>query len=131
LASEKFLSPDRLILELAVKVINSVIVKYIEDKMQFCCSHCGVACTSLGIEMKLWYWRALTVHGSYGRTRGPAVCNSQGFQLFTADFNVKFWEVLVEIWDKLPSLIGPDINDVLEIEVFYNVFWSFCCRLDY
>jgi hypothetical protein len=39
LPSEKFLSPDRLILELALKVINSVIVKYIEDKMHFCCCH--------------------------------------------------------------------------------------------
>jgi hypothetical protein len=39
LASEKSLFLDRLILEWAVKVINSVIVKYIEDKMQFCCSH--------------------------------------------------------------------------------------------
>ena len=39
LASEKFLSPDGLILELAVKVIISVIVKFIEEKMQFRCSH--------------------------------------------------------------------------------------------
>ena len=39
LASEKCVSPDRLVLELAVKVIISVIVKYLEDKMHFCCSH--------------------------------------------------------------------------------------------
>jgi hypothetical protein len=39
LASEKCLSLDRLILELVMKVIISVIVKYVEDKMQFCCSH--------------------------------------------------------------------------------------------
>ena len=51
LASEKSLSLDRLILEVAMKVfisvivkyiedkMISVIVKYIEDKMQFCCSH--------------------------------------------------------------------------------------------
>jgi hypothetical protein len=39
LASEKYLSSDMLILELAVKDIISVIVKYVEEKMQFCCSH--------------------------------------------------------------------------------------------
>jgi hypothetical protein len=39
LASEKFLALDGLILELATKVIISVVVKYTEDKMQFCCSH--------------------------------------------------------------------------------------------
>ena len=33
LASETFLSLDRLVLELAVKVIILVIVKYLEDKM--------------------------------------------------------------------------------------------------
>jgi hypothetical protein len=38
-ASEKHLSPDRLILELADKVIIPVIVKSIEDKMQVGCSH--------------------------------------------------------------------------------------------
>ena len=30
---------NSLLLELPVKVIISVIVKYVEDKMQFCCSH--------------------------------------------------------------------------------------------
>ena len=39
LALVKFLSLDRLILELAMKVIISVIVKYIEDKMPLCCFH--------------------------------------------------------------------------------------------
>jgi hypothetical protein len=36
---QKLSSPDRLILELAAKVIISVIVKYVEDKKQFLCSH--------------------------------------------------------------------------------------------
>jgi hypothetical protein len=37
LATKGFL-PDRLILELALKVIISVIVKFTQDKMWFCCS---------------------------------------------------------------------------------------------
>jgi hypothetical protein len=42
LASKKSLSPDRLILELAVKVIISVIVKFIEDKCSFAAPTCSM-----------------------------------------------------------------------------------------
>lgn len=34
-----------------------------------------VAITSSGLNIKSWYTRLLVVHRSYGRTRGPAICD--------------------------------------------------------
>lgn len=80
--------------------------------------------------MKLCYLQALAIHCSCDQARGPTVCNSQGFQLFTVDLNVNCWEGLVEIWEKAPSLFGPDIKDEPDIEVFHNDFRSLCHGLD-
>jgi hypothetical protein len=85
----------------------------------------SVAITSSGIDIKTWYpRRSLLVHRAYGRTRGPAVCDSKGLQLFTRDLNFKFWEALGEIWQQEPELFLSDVNTLPDIELVYNVFRS-------
>jgi hypothetical protein len=84
----------------------------------------SVAVTSSGIDIKNWYQRSLVVHHHYGRTTGPAMCDSKGLQLLTRDLNLKFWEALGEVWQQEPELFGPDIKTFADIELIYNVFRS-------
>jgi hypothetical protein len=85
----------------------------------------SVATTSSGINIKTWYRRSLSVHRAYGHTRGPAVCDSKGLQLFTRDLNFKFWEALGKIWQKELDLFLSDVKTLPDIELVYNVFRSF------
>jgi hypothetical protein len=84
----------------------------------------SVATTSSVIDIQTWYRRSISVHRAYGRTRGPAMCDSEGLQLFTRDLNLKFWEALGKIWQQEPELFLSDIKTLPDIELVYNVFRS-------
>jgi hypothetical protein len=85
----------------------------------------SVALTSSGIPMKLWYLRLLRVHRGYGRTKGPAICDKDGFQLGSRDLNLKFWEALTHIWEQAPKLFLSNIKTADDIELHFNVYRSF------
>jgi hypothetical protein len=85
----------------------------------------SVALTSSGIPLKLWYKRLLRVHQGYGQTRGPSICDKDGFQLVSQVLNLKFWEALTNIWEQTPSLFMSNIKTADDIELHFNVVCSF------
>ena len=73
--------------------------------------------TFSGIDIKKWYRKSLVDHRYYGRTTGPAVCDSKGLQLLARVLNFKFWEALGEVWQQKPELFSSDIKTLSDIEL--------------
>jgi hypothetical protein len=70
------------------------------------------------------------VHRGYGRTKGPAICDKDGFQLGSRDMNLKFWEALTHIWERTPKLFLSNIKTADDIEFHFSVYRSFRGGLD-
>jgi hypothetical protein len=95
----------------------------------YACQHLlhSVALTSSGIPIKLWYMRLLRVHRGYGRTKGPVVCDKDGFQLGSRDMNLKFWEALTHIWEQTPKLFLSNIKTA-DVNVYQSFRWGMDSR---
>jgi hypothetical protein len=80
--------------------------------------------TSSGIQVQLWLQRLVQLRTREGRTKGPAICDSEGMQLSTRVLNGLFVECLCEILDEQPALFLANVKNAGDIETWYNVFRS-------
>lgn len=80
--------------------------------------------TSSGIQVQLWLQRLVQLRTREGRTKGPAICDSEGIQLSTRILNARFVECLCDILEESPELFLANIKNAGDIETWYNVFRS-------
>jgi hypothetical protein len=79
---------------------------------------------SSGIQVQLWLQRLVQLRTREGRTKGPAICDSDGMQLSTSVLNTRFVECLCDIFEEKPGLFLDNIKNAGDIEMWCNVFRS-------
>jgi hypothetical protein len=71
---------------------------------------CGFV-TSSGIQVRLWLQRLVQLRTQEGRrTKGPAICDSDGMQLSTRILNARFVKCLCDILEERPDLFLANIK---------------------
>jgi hypothetical protein len=77
--------------------------------------------TSSGLKIREWLERLVALRERQGRYHGPAFCNDNGEVVRMTDYEEVFYEILHDIQDQRPDLIGPEV-DVEQVYGFYRSF---------
>jgi hypothetical protein len=77
--------------------------------------------THSGLKIRHWLEQLVSMRERQGRFHGPAFCDDDGQVAKMSDYEEIFYEILHEIQDERPDLIGPDVN----IEQVYGFYRSF------
>jgi hypothetical protein len=77
--------------------------------------------TSSGLKIREWLEHLVALRERQGRYHGPAFCNDNGEVVRMTDYEEVFYEILHDIQDQRPDLIGPEV-DVEQVYGFYRSF---------
>jgi hypothetical protein len=77
--------------------------------------------TASGLKIRHWLEQLVLMRERQGRFHGPAFCDDSGEVATMSDYEEIFYDILHEIQDQRPDLIGPDVD----IEQIYGFYCSF------
>jgi hypothetical protein len=77
--------------------------------------------TASGLKVRHWLEQLVLMRERQGRFHGPAFCDDDGEVVQKSDYEEVFYDLLREIQDQRPDLIGPEVD----VEGVYGFFRSF------
>jgi hypothetical protein len=77
--------------------------------------------TASGLKIRHWLEQLVLMREGQGRFHGPAFCDEEGEMVSMSDYEETFYDILHEIQDQRPDLIGADV-DIEQVYGFYRSF---------
>jgi hypothetical protein len=66
--------------------------------------------TTLGLKIRHWLEQLVLMRDRQGKFHGPAFCDDLREVVTMSDYEETFYDILHEIQDQRPDLIGPDVD---------------------